>query len=284
MANLLQIAKAVKTENRPNHSILLYGPPKSGKTHLAATAAEIPEIKKIVWIDTENGSETLLGMHQKKELSDEALAKIELIKLPDTRANPIAIETCLRMFSTRAGAGVTVCDAHGKVNCIECKTPAGFQGTNFNLADLGHNDLVVLDSGSQLGDSAVNGACKGKPVDYKPGWDEWGLAGKWLGDILSVIQQAHHTNFVVLTHEIMLEGDDGKDKIFPLMGSKAFSMKVAKYFGTVAYVHKKLNKHAAGSSSTYRSDVLTGSRINATLEKSDNPNMREILIEGGILK
>ena len=272
--NLKELAKHT-TAIKPNHSILIYGPPKSGKTKLVGTAAEIAEIQRIFWFDLENGAETLIHMG----LSDEQMEKIILIRIPDTRESPVGIETMLRAFSAKTA--IDICDEHGKVSCVLCKGKANIK---FALSDLGHHDLVVIDSGSQLGDSAISATCKGKDVMFKPGWDEYALVGKWLGDILSVIQQAHHTNFVVITHEIALEGDDKRDRMYPLMGSKAFSMKVAKYFGTVAYVHMKLGKHAAGSKSTYRADTLTGSRVNAALEDSKTPDMRSILIEGGIIK
>lgn len=271
--NLKELAKAA-AKIQPNHSALIYGPPKMGRTALVGTAARIPEINRIFWFDLENGIETLLGLG----LTEEELEKIIVFKVPDTRENPIAVETLLRAFSAKSP--VVICDEHGIAGCSSCKTA----GTPFSLGSCTHNDLVVIDSGSQLGDSALNGAMKGKDITVKPGFDEYGLAGKWLGDILSVVQQAHHTNFVVITHEIALEDNEGKDKIYPLMGTKNFSMKVAKYFGTVAYVHKKLNKHVAGSSSTYRGDVLTGSRVNAMLEKAATPDMRQILVDGGILK
>lgn len=105
---------------------------------------------------------------------------------------------------------------------------------------------------------------------------------KWLGDILSVIQQATFTNFVVITHEMIVEEDINgvkKDKIIP---TRAFC-KVAKYFGTVVYTELKLGKHAAGSSSTYKANHITGSRVNVKIENSKELSMRAILIEGGIL-
>jgi hypothetical protein len=130
-------------------------------------------------------------------------------------------------------------------------------------------------------------ACAGKPLDYKPGWDEWGLSNKYLSDILSIIQAASNTNFIVITHEAVIEEEVNgikKDKILPLMGTKAFCAKVAKYFGTVIYTELKMGKHAAGSSSTYKANHITGSRVNIAIEKSKEPNMRDILVEGGILK
>lgn len=274
--NLKEMAKAVATV-QPNHSILIYGPPKMGKTRLVGTAARIPEIKRIFWFDMENGVETLLRMG----LTDDELEKVIVFKLPNTRDNPVAIETMLKAFSAKSP--VSICDNHGIVSCSEC-TKTGAPSNSFSLSICTHNDLVVMDSGSELGDSALSATMKGKEAMFKPGWDEYGIQGKWLGDILSVVQQAKHTNFVVITHELVTEDTDGKDKYFPLMGSKPFSMKVAKYFGTVVYVHKKMNKHVAGSSSTYRGDILTGSRVNAVMEKVAEPDMKQILIEGGILK
>lgn len=277
---LSELSKAAQA--KPNHSILLYGPPKTGKTRLVGTAAKIPEIERIFWIDLENGAETLLHMG----LSPTELAKIELIRIPDTREVPRGCETILKMFSAKQE--IQICDSHGKVNCVECQTPSKqFTGTPFLLKNCTHKDLIVIDSGSQLGDSALAMACAGKPVEYKPGWDEWGLSNKYIGDILSVIQQAYYTNFVVITHEAIVEEEVNgvkRDKILPLMGTKAFCAKVAKYFGTVVYVELKMGKHVAGSSSTYKPNHITGSRVNAQIEKEKEPDMRTILVDGGILK
>lgn len=279
---LSELAKATNKEHKPNHSILLYGPPKTGKTRLVGTAARIPEIERIFWVDLENGAETLLHMG----LTEQELDKIHLIQIPDTREVPRGCETILKMFSAKQE--IWICDSHGKVNCVECQTSdKKFTGTRFLLKDCTHKDLIVIDSGSQLGDSALAMACAGKPVEFKPGWDEWGLSNKYLGDILSVIQQAYYTNFVVITHETIVEEEVNgvkKDKILPLMGTKAFCAKVAKYFGTVAYVELKMGKHTAGSSSTYKPNHITGSRVNAQIEKEKEPDMRTILVDGGILK
>lgn len=277
---LSKIALAIQ-EMDVNHSILIYGPSKSGKTKLVGTAAKIPEITKIYWFDLENGYQTLLNMG----LTPEEMDKIEIIRIPDTRENPVAIETMLKIFSAKTP--VKVCEEHGVVNCVPCREGNQFTGTSFCLKDCKHSELVVIDSGSQLGDSALNAACKGQEITYKPQLDDYGSAGKWLKDILSVIQQAHSVNFVVITHELVDEEElNGvkKDRIFPLMGSKTFSHNVAKYFGTVAYVHMKLGKHAAGSSSTYKSETLTGSRVNAVLERSKDASMYDILVEGKIIR
>ena len=136
---LSELSKAVNTI-KPNHSILIYGQPKTGKTRLVGTAAKIPEIKRIFWIDLENGAETLLHMG----LSDEELAKIELIRIVDTREVPRGCETILKMFSSKDD--IKICDLHGKVNCVECqdKTTKQFTGTSFNLRKCTHEEDLLL--------------------------------------------------------------------------------------------------------------------------------------------
>lgn len=248
-----------------------------GKTRLVGTAAKIKELVTIWWFDLENGVETLLNMG----LTDEELSKVKLIRIKGTRNDPIAIETILKAFTSKVP--LNICEMHGRVDCAEClrnKDPF----IKWHLKQCTHNDLVVIDSGSELGDAALAAACLGKPEMYKPTFDEYGMVSKWLGDVCSVIQQCTNTNFVVITHEISLTDDENKDKIYPLFGSKAFSMKAAKFFGTVVYLQKKLNKHVAGSSSTYQGNILTGSRLGVAIEKSKEPSMCDILIDGGILK
>ena len=266
--------------SKPNHSILIYGDAKTGKTRFVGTSAKIPEFDRIYWVDLENGSETLLHM----DLSPEEMDKVELIKIPDTRETPRGCETILKMMSSKTP--IKICAVHGKVGCVECEK-ADLPTTTFCLKDLTHKDLVVIDSGSQLGDSALAMACAGKPIEYKAQTDDWGTMGKYLGDILSTIQAAHFTNFVVITHTLIIEEEINgikRDKIYPLLGTRNFSSRVAKYFGTVVFLELKMGKHAGGSSSTYKPNHTTGSRLNVKVEASKELDMRSIFIEGGILK
>lgn len=264
-----------------NHAILIYGDSKVGKTRFVGTAAAIPELSTIYWVDLENGADTLLHMG----LTNEQLSKIELIRIPDTREIPRGCETVLKMLSSKQD--IQICDTHGKVGCEECKK-VGASYITFNLTKLTNKDLVVIDSGSQLGDSALAMACAGKPVTYKPQTDDWGTMSKYLGDIMSTIQAATFTNFVVITHTMVIEEDINgvkRDKIFPLVGTRNFCSKVSKYFGTVVFLELKLGRHTGGSSSTYKPNHITGSRLNVAIEnKKDGATMRDILIEGGIIK
>lgn len=277
--NLKTLAAATSSsQQKRNHSILIYGDAKTGKTRFVGTVARIPEIKRIFWVDLENGIETLLHM----DLLPEELEKIVPICVPDTREVPRGIETVLKMFSSKTP--INICTEHGKVGCIEC---AKEENIKFCLKDCTSNDLIVIDSGSQLGDSALAFACTGRDITFKPTFDEWGAQGKYLGDIMGVIQAAHFTNFVMITHSLVIEEDINgikRDKIFPLIGTRAFSQKVGKYFGTVIYMEKKMGRHVAGSSSLYKTDTLTGSRLNIVIEKSKEMDMRAVLVEGGIIK
>lgn len=274
---LTAAAMAANKVQKDNHSILIYGTPKTGKTRFVGTAAKVDEVGHIYWIDTENGSSTLLNMG----LTDAELAKIVLFKIPDTKENPRAIETVLKMLTSKVK--IRVCDEHGIVSCPICMKVPNYAGEDFLLSECKHNDLVVIDSGSQLGTSALNAACLGKGDLYKPVFDDWGSVGKWLTDILLVVQQAQHTNMVVITHELSHEGEDGVERIYPLMGSKPFSTNVGKYFGTVIYSHIKLGKHANASSSTFKPNVITGSRLNIKLETIQDSSMKDLLVAGGIL-
>jgi hypothetical protein len=263
-----------------NHAILIYGDSKTGKTRFVGTAAEIPELERIFWIDLENGSDTLLHMG----LSPAALAKVELIKIQDTRETPRGCETILKMMSSKTD--ILICEEHGKVACLEC-SKASKPEILFNLKSLTNKDLVVIDSGSQLGDSALAMACAGKPVEYKAQTDDWGTMGKYLGDILGVIQQAAFTNFVVITHTMVVEEEINgvkRDKVFPLIGTKNFCSKCSKYFGTVVFLELKLGKHSGGSASTYKPNHITGSRLNVAIESKKEATMRDILIDGGIIR
>lgn len=276
MASLKKLAAAIKSgeADARNHSTLIYGPPKCGKTQLVGTAAALPEVRRIYWFDLENGADTLLHMG----LPDEALDKIEYIKVADTRDTPWGIETMLKSLTSREGVWISA--EAGRVVASKDKVDGDIF---FKLSECRGDEVVVIDSGTQLGASALNAACLGKPHTFKPTFDEYGLMGKWLGDCMSVIQQAQHTNFVMITHETMMEDNDGKTKFFPICGTQKFSMSLAKFFGTVVYCHMKMKKHCAASSTSFANDKLTGSRLNVEIEKGEL-SMKALLVDSGIIR
>lgn len=260
------------------HSFLLYGPPKVGKTELAGTLAKISDVRSIWWFDLENGSDTLVDMIRRGKLTEEQAAKINLIRVPDIRESPVAMETLLKAICTKAA--VQICDEHGRVNCPVClKDKASF--TPFHHASLTDKDFIVVDSLSQASVSAMNMACRNQPVEFKPTWDEYGLQTKWLSDLLTTVQAAQYTNFLCITHDLIIEEEGKSDKCVPLCGTKAFSNTSAKYFGTVIYAEMKLKQHKAGSSTKYSTSTQTGSRLGIELEKEKDPDLSTVLINAG---
>lgn len=259
--DLKQLAQAAK-QTPPNRSILIYGDAKSGKTRLAGTIAKIPSIRKVYWFDLENGRETLINMVREGVLTPEQAEKIKIYSIQDSSESPLAMETMLKGFTSKVP--VTICEEHGKIACPACKQSAKpFQ--NFFLKELTAEDFVVIDSGSQLGSSIMAYLTKDKPLGFKPGWDEYGPQGLMLDDFFSVVQVAK-TNICMLTQTIYAEGEDGREKLYPLVGTRNYSSKVAKYFGHVVLLNISNKEHKGGSSTLYKIDALTGSRSGWRIE------------------
>ena len=234
------------------HRVLIYGPPKTGKTELAGSVAAF---KKVIWVDLENGYTTLL------KLPEEYKERIEIISLPDTRSYPIAIETCLKIIK---GAKVAICEEHGKVSCPIC-TQKNLPSTTVELSSLGDDTVVVFDSLTQLTASAISHITKGKPEDYKLDYSDWGNLGKLMEIFLSHVQQASY-NVICISHETEAELEDGKIKLVPVAGTRAFSRNTAKYFDHVIYAEVKNKKHNFYSSTTSATNLNTGSRTGVHLE------------------
>ena len=242
--------------------ILLFGPPKSGKTWLAGSLAK--EFK-LIWFDLENGVDTLL------KLADSEKENVEVISLPDTRSYPIAAETMLKVIK---GGPVEICEQHGKVGCAICKK-AGAPFTQVELNKLGLDTIVVVDSLTQLTNSCISHITKNQSEDYKLEFDDWGNLGKLMDIFLSHVQNAPF-HIVCITHENEVKMVDSKEKIVPTAGTKNFSRNVAKYFDEVYYLQVKNGKHVVGSSTTYANNILTGSRGGHTLEKEGEPSLSPV--------
>ena len=270
-----KLSSVPQTEAR---RIMLYGPPKTGKSLIAGRLAEH---FNLLWFDLENGFK-VLQTHLPAELQE----KITLIQLPDTRSYPIAIETCLKVVKN---TDTHICDEHGKVACGICyrkekdicvNQPKEEHGdvhlslfTEVNFSNLGPDDLVVFDSATQLTNSAIANITKNKDDDYKLDWDDWGALGKLMDIFYSHIQQANY-NCIVISHETDSESITGREIIVPVSGTRNFSRNVAKYFDDVVYMERKNNRHIAASSSNYSPKILTGSRTGIALE--DYPDGEEV--------
>ena len=233
--------------------ILVYGAPKTGKTVLAGQLASHFNLK---YVGLENGANSLITGVPK-----EFHKNIELIQIPDSREFPIAIETCLKLFTGAAG---TICNKHGKWNCPLCaKTPEELTAIELNA--LTNKDILVLDSATQLTNSCISHICKGKADDYKMDYDDWRKLGTILDRVFSQIQQAGY-NVIVISHETMTEMVDGKMKIVPVAGTSNFSKTFAKYFDDVVYCEVVNKKHRFASSTGYAMNVISGSRSGVSIE------------------
>lgn len=236
--------------------VLVFGPPKSGKTALVGKLAG--NGYKLHWLDLEAGIKTLLNPAM---LSPEFRKNISVANIPDHRLYPIAIDTVRDVLR---GGAKKICAAHGKVNCPQCKAP-DTKHTEINISTFGDKDILVIDSMSQLARSAMNRVTLkeiSKPTgeDYKCTFTDYAMQGALMEQVLSIIQVID-LNVIVISHELESESLEGREKIVPVAGTRNFSLTCAKYFDCVVYCTVVNKVHRAFSSSTYSPTIVTGSRL-----------------------
>lgn len=253
-----------------SHRVLIYGAPKSGKTQLAS---QLAAKYKLIWFDLENGYQTLLKLRKEEQ------SNIELISIPDTKTFPIAIETMLKVM---IGNKVNICEEHGKVTCPVC-TKDNKPMTSICLNELDNSTVVVIDSLTQLSNSAIAFITKNQPDDYKMDFSDWGNLKAVVEKFLSQVQQAKY-NIICISHEEEVEMEDGRKKIVPVCGSSKSSRNTAKYFDHVVYCEVKNKKHGAASATTFMNNVVTGSRTDVVIESAVTPTLLDIFVEGKVNK
>lgn len=246
-----------------SHRLIIYGPPKSGKTKLVG---QLSEKFNLLWFDLENGVDTL------KQLPIEWQDRVEVVQIPDTKSFPVAVETMLKVIK---GYKCRICELHGKVSCTACAKNPEAEFVEVELSSLDLETIVVIDSITQYTSSVINNVGKNQPEDYKFEYDDWLKVGKLMDSLLSEIQNAKF-HMVCISHETDAEMIDGKDKIVPAGGTRNFARNMAKYFDEVIYCEVKNGSHIAGSATTYANRILTGSRSGTTLELLKNPSLLPI--------
>lgn len=261
------MAKLSTVQAANTHRVIVFGPPKVGKTQLVGTLAKD---FKLIWFDLENGYNTLL------KLPMELQERIELIHIPDSKVFPIAVETLLKVFS---GSSVSICEEHGKVSCALCKKD-NKPAVDFNINQIPDDTIVVIDSLTQYTNSAIANITKNKPDDYKMQFDDWGNLKALVEKLLSCVQSAS-CSIVCISHEEEVEMEDGRKKIVPVCGSSKSSRNTAKYFDHVVYCEVKNKKHIAGSTTTYSNNILTGSRTDVSLENDEDATLVSIFKSTG---
>lgn len=243
-----------------NHKVLLLGLPKTGKSTLAA---ELSKKYNLHWIDIEKGEQTLLRLPREQQ------ERISLYSIPDSGSNPIAAVTLTVLFKF---GKMNICLDHGAHDCKICKTAKPDTFSSLNLSELTSNDIVVLDSGTQLGRSILAHITRTKDVDYKPERDDWGSLRKFTEFFASQFQ-ALRCNFICICHAVEAELEDSKKKLVPDFGSKGMSSTFAKAFDHVIYTDVKAGKHVAGSMTNYSPLILTGSRTDFDITKLPAPSL-----------
>jgi len=186
----------VAVQEKPQ-KVLVYGPPKTGKTEIVARLVEAGY--NLLWFDMENGWQTI-----KTRIDPKYWPQIELFVLPDTKENPCAYPTFARCFTMKP---VKFCQAHGRIGCIDCTKSAPTAFDTVDLSKLDTNTVVVGDSLTQLSSSAMNNAAKGiDPLSLE--FKHYAAQGNHLDALLNAIQQAPF-HVAIISHEGAIEGIDG---------------------------------------------------------------------------
>lgn len=244
---------------------MIYGPPKTGKTLLAATIIRDPSIKQVFWFDNENGIEVVV---KSGEFTDEELSKIIYIRLEDVRERPIAAETVLQAFTCGKGNTVRICQTCGKVDCKD--HTGGF--VDFGLLNYGYDTAVVLDSFSQLADSVLY--YEKLILDYKylkQYYADWTLEMAAINTAIQaaacmVIAVSHTLNIYKEVRISKTVTDLQLQKTVPLCGSGNYSSRFGKYFGWQIITDLRDGKYLKGSSATFMSKAESGNRAGLKVE------------------
>lgn len=254
---------AGKGSTPPRH-ILIYGPPKSGKT---AAIGQLAARYKLWYVDLEDSVKTLLNP---AIFNPEWRNNLELIRIPDKQTYPMGIETLLKILKS---GPTSICYEHGKVTCPVCSKDASRPVTQIDLSGFDNDkDILVIESYSQVAESAMNYIMRTSiakdDFDAKAGWDEYGKQGRILERIGSTIQIAPF-NVIVSSHEMMIEMEDGTKKIVPIGGTSNVSKVFGKYFDDIVYCEMVNRTHRLVSSTTAKANVLAGSRSGKDLKPGD---------------
>lgn len=243
--------------------MLVYGPPKGGKTALVGKLAEAGF--NLHFIDLDHGIKTLLNPDM---LKPQFRKNIQVYSIPDHRMLPVGIDVVRKVLK---GGPVKFCHSHGKIACPLCNKNADAKWYQINILDFTDRDILVIDTLSQLSNSAMSkvtlkdlSAPGGE--EYKATFNDYAKQGQYMEEVLSLIQVLD-TNIICISHDVDSEkADSNKEYLVPVAGTRNFSKLVAKYFDEVVYVSVLNKKHSIMNTSTSASNVLTGGRSGVKLD------------------
>lgn len=261
--------------------ILLYGAPKTGKTLMAG---QVASKYKVHFIAVEpNSAPTLIN-----NLTEQEKENTEIYQLPDSQENPVAIRMLPEIFKLKKP--VQYCLRHGKTVCVECmKAKEPFDKIDFR--SLGKNDVVVIDSASQLTDSVMGFVGADKEAGYKFSFNDWGDVSRMLCNFMSLAQASPFT-LIVIAHESIVTMPDGSERLVPALGSRNTSKSFARYFTDVIYCEfdGKFKRYSSQSSKSYgrtegtgkdlkvvRGKAIASSATNVRMEDDDSITLVDII-------
>ena len=252
----------------------LYGPPKVGKSVLTGQLANYGF--RLHWCDLERGVKVLFGNDPKGKpwLTPEARKLINYINIPDHQNYPIAITTMKEIVK---GGLKKVCFNHGAVNCSKCSADKEAKWSQLNLAEFTPRDILVIDSITQLGLSAINKAVQKELLkqgeNYKFEWDDYRVQGYALDNIFNMIQ-VMPVNVICLSHEVDTEKDDkAPEKLAPAAGTRNHSKTASKFFDELIHCYIMNGKHRITNSTTHSTKVQSGGRSGLMLGDLPEPSL-----------
>lgn len=252
----------------PKH-IVVFGPPKTGKTKLALALSEHYNIKML---------SLEAGHGVAKQFPVPWQERIDVISIPDTKVAPVGMQAVLRLVKM---GKIHPCVGHGIENCVSC-TKNGALFNSLNLMEMTKDDILVLDTSTQLTFSVMAHIARGQDDDWKPQFDDWGKLKNFMEQVFSYFQVAPF-HFICIAHEELVRMEDKTtEKLVPTAGSSNFARIFAKYFDTVVYCEVKNGAHRFNSRTTYQNNILTGDRFNIDLNKEPEKGLLP-LFQGGSL-
>lgn len=252
---------------RASH-VIVFGEPKVGKSTLVTEL--LFHGFNLTWVSMDNGHEVVFKKFSIEQLDNQ----LNIIVIPDTKEFPVAGATCLKIIS---GRETRICDLHGQVECSSCKRLGEMATWSVvNTSTFGPKDILVFDHIQQVASSLMNRILINDKVgeEDKIEWKHYGIQGVLMDKFLTNIQQAHY-NVVCITHVSETELEDGTKKLVPLVGTTNFSRNAGKYFDHMVYCEVQNSSHKFGSSSTYKTRVVTGSRTDVAIEQEKIPSLKK---------
>lgn len=279
-----------RADLKTKQGILIYGPSLSGKTLLAGTIAKHPLIKRVWALDLENGISVLTNpeVPPHLRLTPQEMEKVIPITIPDTATRPLAKNTVTQLLASPNPHWVN--SVTGELSATQKKGDDWIYWPPLHSRSEG--EAIIIDSGSQLSASVTAFYANQGLASF----DLHAAVGQQLHTIFSAIQ-ASPIPIVYVTHIVMdepalpvpkREGGGTKPnprmmlestriaQIYPLSGTKQFSMNCSKYFNHKIYTYIHRGRHVVLSTPDAVDFTTPGNRAGVTLHRLEAPTLLDL--------